>query len=125
MTHMKTIISHRTDATACHHAFGFLDSAGREIGMVALCWEVDVVEATDESGLHYTSFEAPGHYFAASVQSTRDGQSGGAAQPNHYFKTAEDRDAYLERRRLDSQKAAEKKGTPRPYRFRLSINVEM
>jgi hypothetical protein len=122
---MKATITQRTEPVACHYAFGFLDSAGREYGMASLCWEVDVTEQVEKTGVYYTSFDAPGHYFAASTQATRDGKSYGASQDSRYFKTEEEREAYLVRRKADSLKAAEKKGIPRRVNLRLTINVEM
>lgn len=99
--------SSQTEAAKSAMGFGYFDKKGREIGMIAWVWEVDVRPAADEE--YGRTDREVGHYFVASTQTTRGGEPFGATQSSHYFKTVEERDVYLARRWLDSLKAAAKK----------------
>lgn len=86
--------------------FDSKDAKGRVIGCRADAYEVDFVEvAPGETGGRMPV----GHYFVADVAATRDGVRYGACQPDRYFATAEERDAFIAKRVADSRKAAAKK----------------
>jgi hypothetical protein len=108
---MKAKIINKTTAATSQRGFGYSDSFGHEIGMMTCVWEVDVVEVYGAAISYHTGFSAPGHYFVAETQATRNGKAYGASQRNQYFKTGEARDAYLARRWADSRKAAKKEGS--------------
>lgn len=87
---------------------GLVDDKGRRVGGLATRGTVDAVEGPIN---RHTSFRglAPGRYFWACVQVTRDGKAYGASQDAAFFTTEAERDAYVEQRFDAVQKSAEKK----------------
>jgi hypothetical protein len=105
------VLEHAGEAVSrSHETFGYRDRFGREIGAEALItrhatrppeqWS----ETSGEIG-----YLAPGVYFHARVQSTRDGARYGAAQSGETFATLAEAEAYRARRLAASRKAAARK----------------
>jgi hypothetical protein len=84
----KTSRINPINTAAVTHEWGVVDAKGRVIGLRIDTREVDFVEVAD-GGCYYRV--APGHYFSAKMQTTKDGKAYGATQPEHYFATAEER----------------------------------
>jgi len=91
-----------------HFRFGHRDRAGREIGCSVSSGEQRMEEYVPE-GMGGWSTMAPGLYFYACVQATRDWYNYGASQMLKHFTTVEGRDAYIDKRVAASKKAAEKR----------------
>ena len=91
-----------TNKSSAHSGFGIRDGRGREIGAVIECFECDHVDVIVAPGFCQTFYRAPaGHYFAARVWATRNGQSYGAVQPIKLFASNAERSDYIQAR-LDS-----------------------
>jgi hypothetical protein len=80
------------------------DRKGRRFGLRITRSIVTFTEVEDGVTSGYR-FE-PGTYYAARVQTARDGIGFGACQPHNYFKTEAEREAYIAKRIADGQKLA-------------------
>lgn len=86
---------------------GFYDAKGREFGLNVSTWEAEY--APQDEGKPWGFSHAPGRYFVACCQASRNGENYGASQGDAHFKTRQERDLYICRRLADSLKQAEKK----------------
>jgi hypothetical protein len=85
--------------------FSYTDAKGRVIGVIIETAMV-VFEDNERNDGGYNF--APGVYFYACVQASRDGVSFGASQYGEHFKSEEERTAYVSKRLSASRKAAQK-----------------
>lgn len=83
---------------------GIVDAKGRKIGAVAIRGVTDAMVGPIHKYRSYTGLPVGRHYWGY-VQTTRDGEMYGAGQRACYFSTAEERDAYVEKR-FDAVSAA-------------------
>lgn len=105
-THVQTVFRCPLRTLDCE----MTDDKGRKIGAVASRSTVDATYFPAHSEKWHTySRYAPGRYFAASVQQTRNGVSYGASQDRVLFETEAERDAWVEKRFSDILKATAKK----------------
>ena len=108
---MKTQFGKRIGYSAHNVSFGFTDTKGRVIGYTMETWEVDVTEAPPEivgTYWNYCGLE-PGHYYACCPQATRDASKYGALQPEKFYRTSNERIAYIDRYDMTRHKEAKKK----------------
>lgn len=82
------------NSSSCHFAFGVRDTKGREIGARVNTFMTDVVPATN--GRMMAAHFPVGRYYGAEVRVTRDGKGFGPSTGPFYFRTAEERDAYVD-----------------------------
>ena len=105
-TMFKSLLTSKTAAVRRDVAFGVLDKRGRQIGAVIYTIE-ETFTATDSARGAVWCVE-PGTWFAWWPQATRDGVKYGALQGRRRFRTAEERDADIERYLADARKRASK-----------------
>lgn len=107
MTHI-TMVETRDNFELTHYRFGLFDRKGREFGAQVQTCETTFRDMTKEERAFACSWNtiAAGHYFAVTVQMQKNGISWGSSQPRQYFKTAEERKAYLDKRFADMRKRA-------------------
>jgi hypothetical protein len=82
-------------------SFGLLDGKRREVGINVTTWQQ---EATEIPGATTGCVREPGFYFCAYCHPTRDRKPFGALQSYWHFRTAVERDAYIERRVASTRK---------------------
>lgn len=71
---------------------GKVDAKGRVLGVMVKTWECDAVEGpAPEEGYQSGHNLAPGAYFCARIQATKNGKPWGATQPTQYFTTQDER----------------------------------
>lgn len=90
--------------------FQIPDEKGRSVGARIIKNECDVVPTEKTEGACYVTLE-PGHYYELNVHATRNGKRYGACQPDHHYKTDEERTQALEKYLKDAKKRAMKKTT--------------
>src|SRR6187399_2074127 len=73
------------------------DSLRRSVGVFTWTAQVEFVEAKPSEAMSGGHLRAPGTYFAALVQITRNGARYGASQMVEYFLIESVRDAYVQR----------------------------
>lgn len=93
---MKTMTANQTEVESVTHEGMNVDAKGRAHGLILKTFEVDFVEVQVDAKSFYSI--KPGHYFAASMQSSKDGKAFGASQKTQYFKTREERTAEIIKR---------------------------
>jgi len=76
---------------------GKVDAKGRKQGFLVRTFEVTLVEAPEGHLGTFFALEA-GEWFGVRIQATRDDKPFGASQPNKYFKTEAERQAYIAKR---------------------------
>lgn len=105
---MKSIAKEFVKQSVTPVAFHVQDEKGRWIGC-NIYMERAVLEAAPEDckGGYYQ--REAGEWFIATVQMTKDGKAWGASQAGSWFKTPEDRAAYIEKTVAARRKAAQKK----------------
>jgi hypothetical protein len=103
---IKTDVRNVTEQSVNKIDLGIVDQKNRKIGIEIWVWEQDYVELPENA----TSWwEIPvGHYFMVKACVTRNGDIFGALQPDLEFKTAKERDAYIEKRIASTKKRYEK-----------------
>ena len=104
----KTKVLNNGQTGIIGEAFGLQDSKGREIGGYAVCGWVEYAPLTAEDmapKYGYSCYSrAPGIYYTARVQPTRDGQSFGASQELRHFNTEVERNTYVAKAMAASSK---------------------
>lgn len=94
---MKTVLQQRNNIKIEIVDFGVKDRRGRVVGArVVTAVHVYTPASPTETGWTYCT--APGTYWYASVQVTRNGKTYGALQPEKLFPTADARDAWVQAR---------------------------
>jgi hypothetical protein len=86
----------RSESKAELVEFGFSDDKGRRLGVLVSTLVATYTEKPEDAQGGWT--QAPGTYFVANVQTTRNGQCFGAGQCNKEFATVAERDAFVARR---------------------------
>lgn len=98
--------NHRVNSTICTVLFqnapkslrsGIMDKAGREVTAECTLGKCEAIEGPGEKWGTSSGLPAGTHYWA-SVQIGRDGYAFGGGSDTAYFPTAEERDAYIEKR---------------------------
>ena len=74
------------------------DAKGRKVGLAVAYKEVTFVPAQEGSRIACYSI-APGFYYGVRIQKTKDCMRFGAYQGYRYFKTPEEREAYITKRK--------------------------
>lgn len=92
---MRTNAINVTDRLTRAVPLGTKDEKGREIGFIVETLECDFVETPNADSWYIVP---PGHYFAAVIQPSRNGEPYGPTAKAHYFANVEDRDAEIKRR---------------------------
>ena len=94
---------------AIFEAFGVSDAKGREFGMKLRVWVAEVVREDVACYVHHSTKLEPGTWYACNIHSTRAGETYGAMQGDNYFRTEDERHAYIAKRRADGVKRAGKR----------------
>lgn len=100
---------------AVSSAFGITDAKGREFGMKLRVWTAEVVAGQSPMCediacfAHYSTRLEPGTWYACNIHSTRDDETYGASHGDNYFRTEDERHAYISKRRADGVKRAGKR----------------
>ena len=102
---MYTKPVNRCNDALCTESLQIVDERGRLIGLRIATWESDMVQHDEAWG----STIAPGHWFFANVQSTRNGACFGASQYDQNFHSEEARRDWIEKRIRDTQRRYVKK----------------
>lgn len=92
------LVSHEPEETVSR-LFDMRDAQGRQLGARAIRFTALLAPQTEAHGAHY--LREPGTYFVAECFTTRNGSRFGACQPDRFFKTEAERDAYIARRFAD------------------------
>lgn len=92
----RQIIDRRQASTAFP---GLVDPKGRQLGVHVDSMEVEFTALPETATSGFA--QEPGLWFAAQVSQMRAGRLYGASQPTQYFRTAAERQAYVDRRRRD------------------------
>lgn len=98
----------RSNTAPASVSFAAQDAKGRKMGALIQTF-TSTFEAKD-AGATWGSTRAPGSYFGAWVQASKDGKHWGSSQAERYFPTAAERDAFVARRLRDMEKSALKQG---------------
>lgn len=99
-----------------YEGFGIRDAKGREFGMRLRVWTAEAVAGPaplNPDGSynylgHATALE-PGTWYVCNIHATRAGDTYGALQSDNYFRTEDERHAYIAKRRADGSKRALKR----------------
>ena len=105
---MKSVAKEFVKQSVTPVAFHVQDEKGRWVGCKVVLRRAVLAEApTNHVGIYYP--REAGEWFVANVQMTKDGNDWGASQSDAWFKTAQERAAYIEKTVAARRKAAEKK----------------
>lgn len=96
MAHTTERTNERNEVTG-NILSGKVDAKGRKMGTLVTQFECDFVEVTETSNRGYYT-RAPGKYFAALIQASKDGKSWGSSQRTQYFATSKERDTAVSKR---------------------------
>ena len=83
MTNQTSRIGNVTRISNAVTETGQQDAKGRAIGYMTDICQYEMIAATGDAGWGY--HQAPGTYFVAKVQMTRNGKVYGASQPQRWF----------------------------------------
>jgi hypothetical protein len=76
--------------------FDNVDAKGRKHGIRVITWDAVFVAQDDQQASYWT--KAPGFYYAACIEATKNGTQFGAGQPAQFFATVAERDAAIAKR---------------------------
>lgn len=105
---MKTKLQTKATGSYSVH-LDLSDPKGRAIGMLVQLFESEATPAEEGASSWHTL--APGFWYGAHCQVTRDGQRYGASPRTQYFKTTAERQAYIDRRCADARKRYSREAT--------------